>query len=97
MLAAILSSQRCLATAGNLNNHLGVPLTLLRLKLRTASRSSRWGESRRKVAALVAVARPTIGLITNAGAEHLEVSAASMAWRAPKAKWLPASRPMRWP
>jgi UDP-N-acetylmuramoyl-tripeptide--D-alanyl-D-alanine ligase len=74
MLAAILArSGGCLATAGNLNNHLGVPLTLLRLEAAHRFAVIEMGANRAgEVAALVAVARPTIGLITNAGAEHLE-------------------------
>jgi UDP-N-acetylmuramoyl-tripeptide--D-alanyl-D-alanine ligase len=63
----------CLATRGNLNNHIGVPLTLLRLEAVHAYAVVEMGANRAgEVAALVAMARPTIGMITNAGAEHLE-------------------------
>nr|PZN60631.1 MAG: hypothetical protein DIU62_14365 [Pseudomonadota bacterium] len=74
MTAAILSRRgECLATRGNLNNHIGVPLTLLRLTGREASAVIEIGANAPgEVTALVDVARPTIGLITNAGAEHLE-------------------------
>lgn len=74
MLAAILSrSGACLSTAGNLNNHLGVPLTLLRLEKKHRSAVIEIGANRPgEVAALAALARPNIALITNAGAEHLE-------------------------
>jgi UDP-N-acetylmuramoyl-tripeptide--D-alanyl-D-alanine ligase len=74
MLAAILAQRgECLATRGNLNNHLGVPLTLLRLAPRYHSAVIEMGANRAgEVAALAALARPAIGLITNAGAEHLE-------------------------
>ncbi len=74
MLAAILAQRgECLATRGNLNNHLGVPLTLLRLAARFRNAVIEMGANRAgEVAALVALARPSIGLITNAGAEHLE-------------------------
>jgi UDP-N-acetylmuramoyl-tripeptide--D-alanyl-D-alanine ligase len=74
MLAAILSrAGACLATAGNLNNHLGVPLTLLRLEKKHRSAVIEIGANRAgEVAALAALARPNIALITNAGAEHLE-------------------------
>ncbi len=74
MIAAILSRVGpCLATLGNLNNHIGVPLTLMRLESSHKSAVVEMGANRiGDVAELVAIARPTVGLITNAGAEHLE-------------------------
>ncbi|HLK70548.1 MAG TPA: UDP-N-acetylmuramoyl-tripeptide--D-alanyl-D-alanine ligase [Steroidobacteraceae bacterium] len=74
MIAAMLAQEgSCLATRGNLNNHLGVPMTLLRLRGRQMSAVIEMGSNRPgDVAQLVQIARPTIGLITNAGAEHLE-------------------------
>ncbi len=74
MTAAILAQRGpCLATRGNLNNHLGVPMTLLRLGSEHRSAVIEMGANRAgDVAALVRIARPDIGLITNAGAEHLE-------------------------
>jgi UDP-N-acetylmuramoyl-tripeptide--D-alanyl-D-alanine ligase len=74
MLARILTQQGpCLATRGNLNNHLGVPMTLLRLDASHRSAVIEMGANRRgDVEQLVSIARPGIGLITNAGAEHLE-------------------------
>jgi UDP-N-acetylmuramoyl-tripeptide--D-alanyl-D-alanine ligase len=74
MLAAILGQLGpCLATRGNLNNHLGVPMTLLRLEAAHRSAVIEMGANRRgDVEQLVQIARPGIGLITNAGAEHLE-------------------------
>jgi UDP-N-acetylmuramoyl-tripeptide--D-alanyl-D-alanine ligase len=74
MTAAILAAAgSCLATRGNLNNHIGVPLTLLRLTSEHRYAVIEMGANHPgEVAALVAVARPSIGLITNAGAEHLE-------------------------
>jgi UDP-N-acetylmuramoyl-tripeptide--D-alanyl-D-alanine ligase len=74
MIAAILSQRGpCLATRGNLNNHLGVPMTLLRLDDSHISAVIEMGANRRgDVEQLVQIARPGIGLITNAGAEHLE-------------------------
>ncbi len=63
----------CLATLGNLNNHIGVPLTLMRLEGAHRTAVIEMGANRLgDVAALAAIARPTVGLITNAGAEHLE-------------------------
>jgi UDP-N-acetylmuramoyl-tripeptide--D-alanyl-D-alanine ligase len=74
MIAAILSRRGpCLSTRGNLNNHLGVPMTLLRLDDSHRSAVIEMGANRRgDVEQLVQLARPGIGLITNAGAEHLE-------------------------
>jgi UDP-N-acetylmuramoyl-tripeptide--D-alanyl-D-alanine ligase len=74
MLSAILAAGgECLATRGNLNNQLGVPLTLLRLRERYRCAVIEIGANRAgEVAELAALARPAIGVITNAGAEHLE-------------------------
>jgi UDP-N-acetylmuramoyl-tripeptide--D-alanyl-D-alanine ligase len=74
MTAAILSRKGpCMATHGNLNNHIGVPLTLMRLESSHRSAVIEMGANRiGDVAELVRLARPTVGLITNAGAEHLE-------------------------
>jgi len=74
MTAAILAELgSTLATRGNLNNHIGVPLTLLRLTPAHRFAVIEMGANRAgEVRALAAIARPTIALITNAGAEHLE-------------------------
>jgi len=74
LLAAILGEGGpCLATRGNLNNHIGVPVTLLGLEARHHAAVIEMGANRAgEVAALVAIARPTVGVVTNAGAEHLE-------------------------
>jgi UDP-N-acetylmuramoyl-tripeptide--D-alanyl-D-alanine ligase len=74
MTAAILErSGATLATRGNLNNHIGVPLTLHRLDATHRYAVVEIGANRAgEVADLVKIARPTVGLITNAGAEHLE-------------------------
>lgn len=74
MLSGIMAQLGpCLATRGNLNNHLGVPMTLLRLDASHCSAVIEMGANRRgDVEQLVQIARPGIGLITNAGAEHLE-------------------------
>ena len=74
MTAAILAAAgRCLATRGNLNNHIGVPVTLLRLDPVHDFAVIEIGANHPgEVAALAEIARPDIGLVTNAGAEHLE-------------------------
>lgn len=74
MIANILSQAGpTLATRGNLNNHIGVPLTLLRLDATERFAVIEMGANRAgDVAELVRFARPTVGIVTNAGAEHLE-------------------------
>jgi UDP-N-acetylmuramoyl-tripeptide--D-alanyl-D-alanine ligase len=74
MTAAILSRLGpCMATHGNLNNHIGVPVTLMRLEPSHRSAVVEMGANRiGDVAELMHIAHPTVGLITNAGAEHLE-------------------------
>ena len=74
MTAAILARRGpCLATRGNLNNHIGVPLTLLRLEAVHRSAVIEVGTNQPgDVAALMPLVGATAGLITNAGAEHLQ-------------------------
>jgi UDP-N-acetylmuramoyl-tripeptide--D-alanyl-D-alanine ligase len=74
LLAAILSGAGpTLATRGNLNNHIGVPLTLLRLEPAHRFAVIEMGANHPgEIAALAALARPSIALVTNAGDEHLE-------------------------
>ncbi len=74
MLASILSRRApTLATAGNLNNHIGVPLTLLRLEPQHRHAVIEMGANHPgDVTELAGFAQASIGLVTNAGAEHLE-------------------------
>lgn len=74
MIAAILGvAGETLATRGNFNNHIGVPLTLFRIGPEHRFAVVEMGANHPgEVAALVTLARPGIGVITNAGAEHLE-------------------------
>jgi UDP-N-acetylmuramoyl-tripeptide--D-alanyl-D-alanine ligase len=74
LLASILAGAgSTLATRGNLNNHLGVPLTLLRLEPGHRFAAIEMGANHPgEIAALASLARPAIALVTNAGDEHLE-------------------------
>lgn len=74
LCAAVLSrAYLLLYTEGNLNNHIGVPLTLLRLKAEHQLAIIEMGASKRgDIAELCAIARPNYGLITNIGIAHLE-------------------------
>ncbi|MCU0974823.1 MAG: UDP-N-acetylmuramoyl-tripeptide--D-alanyl-D-alanine ligase [Steroidobacteraceae bacterium] len=74
LVAAILAERGpVLATRGSLNNHIGVPLTLFGIGPEHRAAVIEIGANHPgEVAALAALARPTVGLVTNAGAEHLE-------------------------
>ncbi|MGB3618181.1 MAG: UDP-N-acetylmuramoyl-tripeptide--D-alanyl-D-alanine ligase, partial [Catalinimonas sp.] len=74
LIAAVLARKyRTFATRGNLNNHIGVPLTLLALPPGVEVAVVEMGANApREIAALCEIARPTHGLITNVGRDHLE-------------------------
>ncbi|SEQ49479.1 UDP-N-acetylmuramoyl-tripeptide--D-alanyl-D-alanine ligase [Ectothiorhodospira magna] len=74
MLAAILGCRGATwATPGNLNNDIGVPLTLLRLSPTHRFAVIEMGASQAgDIALLTRIARPDVALITNAGPAHLE-------------------------
>ena len=76
MLASILRAwkpQAMLATTGNLNNDVGVPLTLLRLRAQHKIAAVELGMNHPgEIARLAAMARPTVALVNNAQREHLE-------------------------
>jgi UDP-N-acetylmuramoyl-tripeptide--D-alanyl-D-alanine ligase len=61
------------ATQGNLNNHIGVPLTLLTIDSSHEIAVIEMGANRQKeIELLCSIAQPTHGLITNVGKAHLE-------------------------
>ena len=77
MLAAILEAQcpggAALATRGNFNNDIGVPLTLLRLRAGHRMAVVELGMNHQgEIATLAAMAQPTVALVNNAQREHLE-------------------------
>jgi UDP-N-acetylmuramoyl-tripeptide--D-alanyl-D-alanine ligase len=83
MIASILRAwhgEGAFATAGNFNNHIGVPLTLLRLR----QDDTQWHRAgvvelgmnhSGEIALLAAIAQPTIALVNNAQREHQEFMA----------------------
>ena len=77
MTAAILriefGADHVLATVGNLNNEIGLPLTMLRLRSAHAAAAIEIGMNHPgETATLCAIAQPTIGVINNAQREHQE-------------------------
>lgn len=74
LIDRVLSQKfRTLATKGNLNNHIGVPLTLLQLDKLTEVAIIEMGANHiGEIDFLCQIAQPTHGLITNVGKAHLE-------------------------
>src|SRR5262249_14739042 len=77
MIAAILSAHfgdaHVLATEGNLNNDIGLPLTLLRLRESHRAAVIEVGMNHPgETATLAAIASPTVALVNNAQREHQE-------------------------
>ena len=79
MIAAILRAwqpEAYLATQGNLNNDIGVPLTLLRLRAAHRIGVIELGMNHPgEIAYLAGIAEPTVGLVNNAQREHQEFMA----------------------
>jgi UDP-N-acetylmuramoyl-tripeptide--D-alanyl-D-alanine ligase len=74
LLHAVLSRQfKTHVTAGNLNNHIGVPLTLLKMPLDAEVAIIEMGANHEhEIEFLCQIAQPTQALITNIGKAHLE-------------------------
>ncbi|MEO5561790.1 MAG: UDP-N-acetylmuramoyl-tripeptide--D-alanyl-D-alanine ligase, partial [Chitinophagaceae bacterium] len=74
LIHAVLSTAfRTYTTEGNLNNHIGIPLTILKIKHDAAMAVIEMGANHQKeIAGYCEYAQPTHGLITNAGKAHLE-------------------------
>lgn len=71
--AVLSSSFVCYTTIGNLNNHIGVPLTILKIKKDAQFAVIEMGANHQKeIEGYCAYAMPTHGLITNCGKAHLE-------------------------
>ena len=74
LIFAVLSSEfRTQATKGNLNNHIGVPLTLLSIKPETQIAIVEMGANHPgEIAELCRIAQPDMGILTNIGTAHIE-------------------------
>lgn len=74
LINAVLSKKYVTAaTTGNLNNHIGVPLTLLSMTPKTEIGIVEMGANHiKEIAFLCSIAEPNYGLITNFGKAHLE-------------------------
>ena len=74
LICSVLSQKyNTLCTLGNLNNHIGVPLTLLNIKPETEVAVIEMGANHiGEIKNLCQICMPDIGLITNFGSAHLE-------------------------
>ena len=74
LISCVLATKyNVLFTEGNLNNHIGVPLTLLRLKAEHEIAVIEMGANKFfDIQELTEIAEPTLGIITNIGKAHLE-------------------------
>jgi len=74
LINAILSSEiGCYATKENLNNHIGVPLSVLEINKKHKIAIIEMGANHQKeITFLSNIAQPTYGVITNIGSAHLE-------------------------
>ena len=71
--AVLCKKYNTIATIGNLNNHIGVPLTLLRFTKDTEIGIVEMGANHQKeIEFLCTIAQPNFGYITNFGKAHLE-------------------------
>lgn len=67
------SKYKTTATKGNLNNHIGVPLTILSIPSDTEMAVIEMGANHQKeIASYCTIALPTHGIITNCGKAHIE-------------------------
>lgn len=74
LINSVLSTKfKTVATKGNLNNHIGVPLTLLSMNKQTEIGIVEMGANHQKeIEQLANIAKPNYGYITNFGKAHLE-------------------------
>jgi UDP-N-acetylmuramoyl-tripeptide--D-alanyl-D-alanine ligase len=74
LIGTVLNQKyKCLITEGNLNNHLGVPFTLLKLRDHHEVAIIEMGANKpNDIEELCIIAEPTFGIITNIGKAHIE-------------------------
>lgn len=74
LISAVLAKKyKTFSTNGNLNNHIGVPLTILSAPLDTEILVVEMGANHiGEISKLCLIARPDIGIITNIGTAHIE-------------------------
>jgi UDP-N-acetylmuramoyl-tripeptide--D-alanyl-D-alanine ligase len=104
MCAAILRAQfggaaeGVLATEGNFNNDIGLPLTLLKLRATHRAAVIEMGMNHAgEIDYLTRLAAPTVALANNAQRAHLEGWARCRTWRWPRARSSSASHPTESP
>lgn len=71
--SVLATTYRTYATEGNLNNHIGIPLTLLRIRSDIEVAVIEMGANhRQEIAGYCRMVKPGLGIITNIGKAHLE-------------------------
>lgn len=74
MVASVVSKQfNTLKTEGNYNNHIGVPLTIFRLKDENAMVVEMGMNHLGEISTLTKIAKPTVAVITNVGTAHIGI------------------------
>lgn len=74
MIASVVSKQfSTLKTEGNYNNHIGVPLTIFRLKNEEAMVVEMGMNHLGEISTLTKIAKPTVAVITNVGTAHIGI------------------------
>ena len=72
MVTSVLKEKyNVLSTIGNHNNHIGVPLTILRLKDENCAVIEMGMNNLNEISVLSKIARPTVSIITNVGTAHI--------------------------
>ena len=74
LINTVLNSElNCYSTKGNLNNHIGVPISVLEINKRHEIAIIEMGANKKKeIDFLCSISKPTHGVITNIGSAHLE-------------------------